>query len=291
MKHIDISPIDNSELTPFLSCKDYTVSKEEFSILSDNSNDLLVTSPRPNDKNLSSYYESESYISHTDSKKSIFDRIYQLVRSYALKQKLKLVNSFETESKSILDIGAGTGDFLLTCQKDGWNVCGIEPNNKASGIAEKKLGNNLKSVISDVKSQRFDVITMWHVLEHVPDLNDTFIQVKQLLKAKGILIIAVPNHKSNDAHYYGKYWAAYDVPRHLWHFSQKAIHKLANKHAMSVIKTLPMKFDAYYVSLLSEKYKTGKLRPLKAFLRGMHSNFKARSTKEYSSLIYIIKNT
>lgn len=291
MKHIKNSPINNSELTEFLSCKDYTVSKDSFTILRDNKNDFLITSPRPKDEDLGNFYESSAYISHTDAKKSLFDKIYQLVRNYTLNKKIKLINSFGSEAKTILDIGAGTGDFLEYCKKDGWQVSGVEPSAKAREIAEQKIDEKLYTENTEFSKQQFDVITMWHVLEHVPNLNETIAQLKQALKPNGTLIVAVPNHKSFDAKYYGTFWAAYDVPRHLWHFSQIAIKNLFAKENMKVVKTLPMKFDAYYVSLLSEKYKTGKMNPVKAFFTGFKSNLKAKSTKEYSSLIYIIKNS
>ena len=289
MKQLDESPINNNPLQAHISCRDYSVSGETFSIVKDVASELLITSPRPLESELSKYYESSAYISHSDAKKSIFDRLYQFVRNYTLRQKIKLINSFDVSQKTILDIGAGTGDFLLACKGNGWKVDGIEPNLKARSIANEKLGINLKTEDSELKTEQFDVITMWHVLEHIPNLEAYISRLKSLLKENGRVIIAVPNHKSFDANYYGKFWAAYDVPRHLWHFSQKSITELFRKEKMEVIETVPMKFDAFYVSLLSEKYKNGKMNPLKAFYIGLQSNLKASQTKEYSSLIYIIK--
>jgi len=289
VKHIHNSPINNSELQTFLSCKDHTVSKEDFTLLRDIENDLLVTSPRPEKEELQRYYASESYISHTDSKSSLLDKLYHFVRNHTLRQKLKLINSFNSKEKTILDIGAGTGDFLSICARNGWKIEGVEPSEKAKSTAEEKLGRSLKYEISEIKQEKFDVITMWHVLEHVPNLNETIANLKRILNPDGTLVIAVPNFKSFDAAHYGKFWAAFDVPRHLWHFSQTAMKKFVTKEGLILKKTIPMKFDAYYVSLLSEKYKTGSLRPVKAFLTGMRSNLKAKRTKEYSSLIYIIK--
>lgn len=249
--------------------------------------DMLVTSPVPN--NLEKYYVSEDYISHTDSKTSLFDKVYQLVKNHTLKQKLKLINSFNTEEKIILDVGAGTGDFLKVCKNDRWKITGVEPSEKAREYAEKKNIALLKE-ISETENKQFDVITLWHVLEHIPNLVEYIQNLKKLLKPNGVLIIAVPNHKSYDAAYYKDYWAAFDVPRHLWHFSRTSISKLFSMVDMNVEKTLPMKFDSYYVSLLSEKYKTKKSKPIKAFFIGFISNLKAKRTGEYSSLIYIIKN-
>ena len=184
MKHIDTSPIDDSELTPYLSSIDYTVSKKPFKILRDSTNGLLVTSPRPADEGLADYYDSDGYISHTDAKKTILDRVYQFVRSYSLKKKLSLINSFSVDERLVLDIGAGTGDFLKVCKNNGWKTHGVEPSDKARNIAEQKLNKQLAIRISDHKSKQFDVITMWHVLEHVPNLNSTISELKRLFETK-----------------------------------------------------------------------------------------------------------
>ena len=274
-------------LTPLLNCKDNTVSGDFFKLMKQEEYEMLVTFPVPN--NLESYYKSEAYISHTDSKKTFFDKIYQVVKNYTLKQKILLLDSFKTETKTVLDLGAGTGDFLKICKKNNWEVLGIEPSLEARENAAKK-GIHLKENILEVTNQKFDVITLWHVLEHVENLKSTIKILKGLLQPNGRIIVAVPNYKSYDAFFYKEHWAAFDVPRHLWHFSQSTIHKLFSEIEMTVEETLPMKFDSYYVSLLSEKYKKGKSNPIKAFYRGFISNLKARTTTEYSSLIYVIKN-
>lgn len=279
----------------YLTCKDYSVSNKHFDLLYNSDLEMLETFPQPIGKELAEYYESEDYISHTDSKKSFIDKVYQFVKSYALKNKLKLINSFKTESKKLLDVGCGTGDFLATCKNAGWNVIGVEPNNGARELANLKLNQNettiINSEISDLSEDQFDVITLWHVLEHVPNLETYILKLKSLLKPNGVLVVAVPNFKSYDAQYYNQFWAAFDVPRHLWHFSQNSIQQLFSKQEMKVVKVLPMLFDSFYVSLLSEKYKTSKSNLLKAFYIGFKSNLKALGTNEYSSLIYIIKNT
>ncbi len=190
---------------------------------------------------------------------------------------------------AILDIGAGTGDFLAVAKQNGWSTTGIEPSPKAKSIAITK-GISFVENTTDLANHSFDVITMWHVLEHVPDLDFQIKELKRLLKPSGTLIVAVPNFKSFDAKHYGKFWAAYDVPIHFWHFSKKAIELLFAKENMKLKKVLPMKFDSFYVSLLSEKYKNGKMNFIKAFFIGLKSNWKAARTKEYSSHIYVLKN-
>lgn len=273
-------------LEPYLRCVDASISKEVYQVMINKEYEMLVTNPVP--KNLAGYYKSETYISHTDSKKTFLDKVYQFVKNSTLKKKLKLVNSFRTTSKNILDVGAGTGDFLKVCQNDSWKVFGVEPSLTARKIAKGK-GVFLTEELFQIENRKFDVITLWHVLEHVEKLPESILKFKELLCDQGRLIIAVPNYKSDDAKYYKEFWAAFDVPRHLWHFSQNAIHKIFNKEKMVVEKIIPMKYDAYYVSLLSEKYKTGKMNLMKAFYRGFISNLKARSTTEYSSLIYVLK--
>lgn len=280
---------------PYLTCEDYTVSNKKFDLMYNTQYRMLETFPKPEGKELASYYESSDYISHTDSKESFIDKVYHIVKGVALKNKLKLINSFKTQEKNILDVGCGTGEFLLTCKNNGWNIVGVEPNKNAQELAISKLKKStISTIVSDVHeltSQEFDVITLWHVLEHVPDLNSYIFKLKSLLKPNGVLVIAVPNYKSYDAVYYKQFWAAYDVPRHLWHFSRKSIESIFSEFEMNVDSILPMKFDSFYVSLLSEKYKSGKSNFIKAFYVGLVSNLKAIRSKDYSSLIYLIKNT
>ncbi|MDW5288973.1 class I SAM-dependent methyltransferase [Formosa sp. PL04] len=276
----------------YLKCKDYSVSGEYFELIQDSNLDILVTSPQPKENQLGRYYKSEDYISHTDSKRNLFEKAYHVVKGIALKRKLNLINSFITTEKFLLDVGCGTGDFLQVAKTNGWQVCGVEPDSDARELALKKVGNNVydTSKIETLKNNSFDVITLWHVLEHLPNLDTHIANYKRLLKPKGVLIIAVPNFKSYDAIYYKSFWAAFDVPRHLWHFSQTGISKLLEKQQFKVAKTFPMIFDAFYVCLLSEKYKTGKMNYIKALKIGLQSNLKAKQSGEYSSLIYVAKN-
>jgi len=286
---------NESNLEFFLSCQDHTVSRETFNLYRDKENDLLITLPRPSIQELPGYYDSDDYISHTDSKESMMDRAYQMIKNYSIKKKVNMINGMVPKKGLILDIGCGTGDFLKACQKEGWQVYGIEPNDKARELTDKKIDK--KELVSDridsflnTHEGQFDMITMWHVLEHVPNLLEYIEQVKFLLKPEGSLVIAVPNFNSYDAKHYQAHWAAYDVPRHLWHFSEKAIRNIFGKYKFKVVKTLPLLFDSFYVSLLSEKYKAGKTNLLRALQIGLYSNLKAIRSKQYSSLIYLIKN-
>jgi len=281
--------MDISNKKHFLTVKDYSVSKETFDLYHDETLDMLITSPQPSLENLGKYYESEDYISHTDNKRSLFEKLYHFIKSIALKNKLNLINSLQSNKGRILDIGAGTGDFLSVAKNDGWKTIGVEPNDKAKAIAKNK-GVSFVEKTSELENHSFDVISMWHVLEHVPDLDKQIKELKRLLKPTGTLIIAVPNFKSFDAKHYGKFWAAFDVPIHFWHFSKTAIQLLFEKEEMKLEKVLPMKFDSFYVSLLSEKYKSGKMNFIKAFFIGLQSNWRARMNFEYSSHIYILKN-
>lgn len=267
---------------------DHSVSKEVFDLHHNPEFDMLITFPKPSLEKLPSYYESDDYISHTDGKRSLFEKMYHFIKGIALKKKLKLINSQGVKGK-LLDIGAGTGDFLAVAKSDGWQTVGIEPSAKAKEIAIKK-GVNFAQDLASLESNSFDIITMWHVLEHVPNLEEYISELKRLIKPSGTIIIAVPNFKSYDAKYYGEFWAAFDVPRHLWHFSKTAIQKLFAKENLKLVEVLPMKFDSFYVSLLSEKYKNGKMNFLKAFWIGLKSNQYGNRKKEYSSHIYVIKS-
>ncbi len=276
----------------YLKVKDHSVSGEVFELIQNSEFGFLETSPLPASEKLPDYYNSEDYISHTNSKRNFFEYAYHLVRGISLKNKLNLINSYSTKGKNLLDIGCGTGDFLKKAQKNNWKISGIEPNEKARTMANKKTNNSVFGVEALLKFEAysFDVITLWHVLEHLPSLENQMTMFKKLLKPNGVLIIAVPNYKSYDAKHYAEFWAAFDVPRHLWHFNKVSVSKLVAKFQMEVVKTKLMWFDAFYVSMLSEKYKTGRMNPIKGFWIGWLSNLKAISTKEASSLIYIIKN-
>ncbi len=276
----------------YITVKDYSVSGEEFQLLHNKEFDMFETFPQPSLEQLPQYYKSEDYISHTDTERNLFEKVYHLVRKISLKKKLKLINSFTSAEKNLLDIGCGTGDFLQIAQQNKWTVFGIEPNENARAIANHKTNNSVFETeqLLKFKQKSFDVITLWHVLEHLPKLEEHISIIKSLLKPNGTLIIAVPNYKSYDAKYYKEFWAAYDVPRHFWHFSQTAISKLVAKEKMEIKKIIPMKFDSYYVSLLSEKYKSGWMNIFNAFWVGWFSNFKAKQSTEYSSLIYCVKN-
>lgn len=272
----------------YLKTKDFSVSGESFNLLWDEKVDMLVTEPQP--ENLDPYYDSEDYISHTDAKTSLTDKLYQAVKRKNLKNKIQLLDNQEHKISSVLDIGAGTGDFLVSAKLAGFKVFGVEPNEKARQLATKK-GIALSRELESFKGKSFDVITLWHVLEHLPNLEEQIKTIVSLLEPNGTLIIAVPNFKSFDAKHYGSFWAGYDVPRHLWHFSRSSISKIFANHGMELVKERPMLFDAFYVSMLSEKYRGSKLFLVKAFAVGLWSNLKAKFNGEHSSLIYILRRT
>lgn len=272
----------------YINVKDFSVSGESFSLLENVEYGILKTTPTPSLEQLPFYYESEDYISHTDGSRTFFEKIYQRVKKYAIQSKVQLISNFAAKG-ALLDIGAGTGDFLVAAKKQGWHVLGLEPNKKAKTIAKSKgipFGENLKLI----PDQSYDVITMWHVLEHVPDLDYQLEQLKRICKPGGIIVIAVPNYKSYDAKHYKEFWAAYDVPRHLWHFSATSIRKMFSEKNIGLLKIKPMWFDSFYVSLLSEKYKSGKMNLVKAFYIGFASNVYGIFKKEFSSHIYVLKN-
>jgi SAM-dependent methyltransferase len=287
---IEKCPVTETELTPFISVVDYTVSNQKFQIQANENRSILYTTPRPKDDDLGAYYKSEDYISHTDSKKGLFNTAYQTVRKIALKNKLKNIRSVHSSVQSVLDYGCGTGDFIRFLSENGLTVYGAEPDPDARKIATEKNPGSVFST-DDIleKDIQVDVITLWHVLEHIPDFVGVLKKLSEKLKPGGVLIIAVPNFQSFDAQHYKEFWAAYDVPRHLTHFSREGISKVYHEIGFQKVKEFPMTFDSYYVSLLSEKYKTGGMKPVSAFLNGWKSNQRAKKSGEWSSITYIGK--
>jgi 2-polyprenyl-3-methyl-5-hydroxy-6-metoxy-1,4-benzoquinol methylase len=277
---------------PFLVCKDYTVSQQNFNIVSCKSCGFKFTNPRPENSVIGDYYKAEEYVSHSNTTKGVVNKLYHSVRNYTLKQKLKLISSYVSRG-TMLDYGCGTGMFLNVCKNDGWETYGMEPDDNARKMSIEKgldVFSDKEKVSDRIADKKFNAITLWHVLEHVTDMEATLSFFKSKLNDDGVLIIAVPNHVSYDAQYYKEFWAAYDVPRHLHHFDINSMTSLVEKAGFKFKESKPMKFDSFYVSMLSEKYKTGSVNLVKAFLVGLTSNFKAKDTHSYSSTIYIFKH-
>jgi len=280
----------HQEFSNFIICSDHLITEESFAIVQCSNCGLKFTNPRPTADNIDAYYQSNEYVSHKSKSLTLTDHIYNLVRKYTLKKKLGLINSVSTQTGNLLDVGCGTGLFLKTCKAGGWDTTGVETNGKARTIA---ISNNLGVIHDDILKlegkKRFRIITLWHVLEHIHDLNGSMERFRKLLKKDGKLIIAVPNSDSWDSQHYRKLWAAYDVPRHLYHFNQLIINYLAKQCKFGVHQVIPMKLDAFYVSLLSEKYLHGSNRFMRAIKNGLKSNqWAKRNQNNYSSLIYIL---
>lgn len=287
---VKLCPVCNSqEFKNHIICTDHSISGESFALTKCAQCDLLLTNPRPSQENIGKYYESEDYISHTNEANNLTNFIYKLARSYTFYTKHKLLKN-TAHKNTLLDYGCGTGDFLHYCKSKGWDTYGLEPDNKARSIAQQKNQNNIIASLDDLNDEKFSVITLWHVLEHVHDLNSLLKQLRSRLEEKGRLVIAVPNVDAYDAKIYKEHWAAYDVPRHLFHFNQLTFRALINKNKFKVKAIHPMKLDAFYVSLLSEKYLGHKNGFIKSLTNGWKSNrWAKKNNNNYSSLIYILK--
>ena len=286
MQEIPASALSGVQPEKKLSVQDYLVSGETFDLYHDKDWDMLITRPVPED--LNKYYASLNYQPHKKNKNSLFDKIYNFIRRRSFKYKHRIIKQYHPQAKSLLDYGTATGEFLAYMSQETFLVSGVEPSKKARDIANERLKNKVSVSIDEI-DEKFDVITLWHVLEHVENPDELIEKLRKRLMPEGIIVVAVPNFKSYDAQFYKKHWAAYDVPRHLWHFSAKSIDRLFQKHKMRVVAQKPLYFDSFYVSLLSEQYKTGKKRLIPAFIRGVISNLKARKSGEYSSLIYVLR--
>lgn len=292
LETISVCPIcQGNSFNSFLTVKDHTVTQQNFHLVSCATCGFLLTNPRPPLDEIHNFYKSEKYISHTGGSGSLMDRLYRFARGYTLKWKQKLITAYAQE-KTLLDYGCGTGSFLAHMKTNAWNVTGVEPSAEARAKASE--GAIVHEHIESVNGT-YSIITLWHVLEHIHDLNKILTELAQRLQASGTIFIAVPNYKSADAIHYKNNWAAYDVPRHLWHFNRQTMTKALANAGFNVQKIVPMKLDAYYVCLLSESYKNPKASTLTRYFHALQqawiSNCAARSTGEYSSLIYIAKKS
>ncbi len=294
MESLSNCPLCNSgQLAVFLECTDYTVSKSKFKITECGACGFRFTNPRPEESKAGEYYKSDDYISHSNTAKGIINTIYQRVRRITLKKKRQLIiTASGKNSGSLLDLGCGTGEFANECARNSWQVKGIEPSANAREFAKKQYGLDVydAGAWSALPDRTFDVVTAWHVLEHVYDLKGTLNHISRLLKQDGMLVIALPNCSSADAQFYKEFWAAYDVPRHIWHFTPAHVKTLFEKNGFTLQSVLPMPFDAYYISMLSEKYKGGNVNYGRALVHGYFSNRAAKKTgNTCSSQIYILK--
>lgn len=287
---IDHCPIcGSSEHDLFLKTKDYFLSKENFNLVKCEQCTLVYTNPIPTPDNLSKYYESNEYLSHKPKQKNLLNYIYKNVRNINIRKKYKLVKQYQPSGK-VLEIGTGTGDLLNYFKQKGWETIGVEPNEYARGLAISNYSLDLVEELkgAEIEDNSLDVVMMWHVLEHVSDLNKQMLQIKKLIKKGGSIFIAVPNLNAPDFEHYKDYWAGLDVPRHLYHFTEASLKKLFDKHSLKIESMYPMKFDAYYVSLLSEKYLGNKFPYFAALKNGFRSNLKAKGNNNYSSMIFVV---
>jgi 2-polyprenyl-3-methyl-5-hydroxy-6-metoxy-1,4-benzoquinol methylase len=217
-------------------------------------------------------------------------RLYGMARSFASWTKVRLISSATKKSKgSLLDYGCGVGFFASRAERRGWLVQGVELSDKARAKAQEKL--KLGTVVSsreELPDTKYDAVTLFHVLEHLDDPAETLQWIRDRLNPGGAIIVALPNHASPDAGHYGRFWAAWDVPIHYWHFTKESMTELAKRKGLFVESVHPMRMDAFYVSLLSERYKNGSSNWISAFYQGLRSNILGGQSNA-SSLIYVLR--
>jgi 2-polyprenyl-3-methyl-5-hydroxy-6-metoxy-1,4-benzoquinol methylase len=282
----------HASIAEAFTSRDFSISQETFAIWACPSCSVRFTQNAPDESEMARYYRSDNYISHSDTSKGLVNRVYKLARRFTLRAKRRQMEQISGRRQGqMLDIGCGTGAFLHTMQQAGWEVTGLEPDSGARNKARQLYDLDVGDIgqLSQLPAGRYHLITLWHVLEHIYDLHGAFFHIHRLLAPGGKLIVAVPNYLSTDAAQYGPHWAAWDLPRHLYHFSPQSIRCLAGIHGMAVMRVYPMWLDAYYIALLSEKYRGKGLVWPRAAWAGLRSSAATLWKREKaSSLVYVI---
>lgn len=283
----------SSSIETCFACKDHFATGEQFDIIKCKDCDFVFTQGVPDEKEIGRYYESPTYISHSNTKRGLVNKLYHIVRGIMLRRKVRLIKELTLLRKGkLLDYGAGTGYFAQAMQNAGWSVTAIEKSEQARQLAKEQFGLEMlpEEALTNIDSDQLNVVTMWHVLEHIQDLDTFWEQLNRILNSNGIAVIAVPNSTSYDAEYYRENWAAYDVPRHLWHFAPSTIMRWGEKHGFIMERIYPMPFDGFYISMLSERYKGARLAALRGLWNGFLgwiASFDKR--KASSSIIYVFR--
>ena len=261
-----------------IKVRDFIVSNEFFKLYKDSETGIVWTQVGKNHNHLS-YYQSENYIPHSD-KKGLLGFLYRFSQRLMFVYKRIILMKPLKQSKSVLDYGAGDGKFAKYLEKSGKKIFTYDP-------LKVNSSNNI-NLTQDTDFQA-DMLMMWHVLEHIPDLKKVFPKILERVNKKGFLVIAVPNRDCFDAKYYKNHWAAWDVPRHLYHFNHKSLLNFMSSYGLSFVFKRPLTLDSYYVSYLSEKYKKAPFPLFSGFIIGFLSNCLALFTSNFSSSVYVFR--
>lgn len=284
---------NGSDIKKRFTCKDFFATGEEFDIYECPGCGFVFTQKFPDEKEIGRYYESQSYISHSDTKKGLFNKAYHIVRYIMLQRKANLMEKLTLlKNGKILDYGAGTGYFARAMEKRGWSVTAIEKSPQARELAKKEFGFEMhpEEYLEKIADKEFDIVTLWHVMEHIQNLDRFWDELYRIIDDTGIAVIALPNCKSHDAVVYKENWAAYDVPRHLWHFTPMTIMRWGERHGFILERQITMPFDGFYISMLSERYKGGRMPGIKGIWTGFKGWLATSTRREAcSSIIYVFR--
>jgi 2-polyprenyl-3-methyl-5-hydroxy-6-metoxy-1,4-benzoquinol methylase len=282
------------EFSHYLNVPDWLVSKENFELKKCGNCSFIFTANAPLLENAGPYYESEEYVEHTDTNKGLIYGVYHQARKLMLKFKLSNIRSYSKSTK-LLDIGSGSGYFINYMKQNGYNVSGVEISDKAVALCKDKFDISVNSpteFLAEKLPKDFDIITMWHVFEHVYSFNEYFDILHKSLKENGHVFVALPNPNCFEAKHYKNYWNGFDTPRHLWHFTPKTFKQFAEGHGFEMISMKRLPLDPFFNAMVSSSYKSGlKFLPytftigLISFINGLINRDKA------SSLIYILKKS
>ena len=282
-----------NDTSHFTDCTDHAVSNETYSLQRCGSCGLIFTIAPPDSQDKQTYSKLDQELNRADNPRKRLDRLYYYARILNIRRKIRLIERLtRVSSGKLLNYGAKSGYFSSRMTDRGWKVTSLEEYHEQRIFSLEMFHHRMMDIdeIDSLPPGSFDAVTLWHTLEHQEDPHTLIEKLIRLLKPNGLLFAAVPNTDSLDAAWYGSQWAAWDVPRHLLHFNTTSMIRFGLAHNLVLMHHERMPFEAFYIPMLSEKFKGNRHPIITGAVRGLKFWHKTNTDREKSSsIVYVFR--